>query len=414
MKKYILLFVTLLSVSVTAQKKHKSLFIETHQFPDSNKVFVYVSYKIPYNQILFVKKGVQFEGGINFSIEAVKNGNVISREFSNKMFYADNYEKTKSEKDFANGLLMLKLKTGQYNLIPEIILKNTNLSSKLKPIHVTINTDSVHSFLKPIVVSNELIDSSGIKKYKLVNIDGFIPFSKNNYGLVIPTKTGLNNVHVTIEQNSSEIVDTLLNEPIMKNCEIVDDGKNIIIDDSKKLLDYKCFYLNNFSYKLEEGKFKVTLESGSVKENYVMEVYWLDKPFSLFNVEFSVKLLDVIGKEKAADRIFSFPKEEYYKALVEFWNKNFPTKGFAFNDAMFEFYKRADYAIKNFAAIGKKNGVKTDRGKIYLIYGAPDEIKRRYTEMNNIEEIWHYNKLNKVFVFSDKSGLGNFVLIGKK
>jgi len=413
-KKYILLVIVLFSIPIAAQKKHKSIFIETHQFPDSNKALVYVSYKIPYNQILFVKQDGKFEGGFNFSIEAFKNGDVITREFSNKIVYANNYEKTKSEKDFANGLLTLKLETGQYNLVPEIILKNTNLSSKLKPIPITINTDSVHSILKPIVVSNPSIDSTKIKKYKLVNIDGFIPYSKKNYGLIIPVRKGLSNIHIVIMQNTVEIVDTVLNQPIMNNCEIVDDGENIIIDNGKKSLNYKCFYLNNFSYKLKEGKLKIILESGGEKENYVMQVYWLDKPFSLFNIEFAVKLLNVIGKEKAAAEIFSLSKEQYYKALVEFWNNNFPTKGFTFNDAMFEFYKRADFAIKNFASIGKKNGAKTDRGKIYLIYGAPDEIKRRYTEMNNIEEIWHYNKLNKIFVFSDKSGLGNFVLIGKK
>ena len=75
-----------------------------------------------------------------------------------------------------------------------------------------------------------------------------------------------------------------------------------------------------------------------------------------------------------------------------------------------EFYKRADYAVKEFTTLGVKNGGLSDRGIIYIRNGKPDEIKRGFNDSSLAVEIWIYSRLNKEFVFVDKTGLGNFTL----
>ncbi len=56
-------------------------------------------------------------------------------------------------------------------------------------------------------------------------------------------------------------------------------------------------------------------------------------------------------------------------------------------------------------------GWKTDRGKIYIKFGDPYNIERSSTELGYIMETWNYNNPNQTFIFIDKQGTGNFVLI---
>lgn len=77
---------------------------------------------------------------------------------------------------------------------------------------------------------------------------------------------------------------------------------------------------------------------------------------------------------------------------------------------MAEFYSRADYALENFAGITNQNGAKTDRGKIYIKFGKPDNIKRDYSQDEIVYELWTYTDIKKEFLFKDESGLGNYIL----
>jgi GWxTD domain-containing protein len=59
-------------------------------------------------------------------------------------------------------------------------------------------------------------------------------------------------------------------------------------------------------------------------------------------------------------------------------------------------------------------GWKTDRGRVYIVYGPPDEVERYpYTENMKPYEIWHYYNLQGgvIFVFGDRRGFGRFELL---
>lgn len=78
-----------------------------------------------------------------------------------------------------------------------------------------------------------------------------------------------------------------------------------------------------------------------------------------------------------------------------------------------EYRRRMDHVDRTYAR-GFRAGWKTDRGRIYLTYGAPDEIERfSSSSESNPYEIWHFNNLQGgvVFVFVDRNGLGEFSLV---
>ena len=61
-----------------------------------------------------------------------------------------------------------------------------------------------------------------------------------------------------------------------------------------------------------------------------------------------------------------------------------------------------------------KSGWQTDRGRVFLIYGEPDEIERfPSTSESKPYEIWHYYNIENgvEFIFVDRSGSGNYELV---
>ncbi len=98
--------------------------------------------------------------------------------------------------------------------------------------------------------------------------------------------------------------------------------------------------------------------------------------------------------------------------LAEFWQKRDTDTTTVRNEFREEYLERARYARDNFS--GFKPGWRTDRGRILLTYGRPDEIER-FPSNNNTRayEIWHYYHLEGgiQFIFVDIRGWGEFSLV---
>jgi GWxTD domain-containing protein len=78
-----------------------------------------------------------------------------------------------------------------------------------------------------------------------------------------------------------------------------------------------------------------------------------------------------------------------------------------------DYLKRIAEANERYSA-AKKDGWKTDRGRIYLIYGKPSEIERYPNQIETKPyEIWRYESMEGgvVFVFGDVSGFNDYQLL---
>ncbi|MBI4809903.1 MAG: GWxTD domain-containing protein [Ignavibacteriales bacterium] len=99
------------------------------------------------------------------------------------------------------------------------------------------------------------------------------------------------------------------------------------------------------------------------------------------------------------------------KYLYEFWRKRSASSPSIVNDEAY--YTRIKVANELFSS-GFREGWKTDRGRIHVIYGPYDEIERYpSTSESNPYEIWHHNNIQGgvIFVFVDRDGLGNYLLV---
>lgn len=96
--------------------------------------------------------------------------------------------------------------------------------------------------------------------------------------------------------------------------------------------------------------------------------------------------------------------EERTKFIEQFWLRRDPTSATPENEFKVEHYRRIAYANKKFAS--KVEGWKTDRGRVYILYGPPDELEK-HPERN--QEYWLYHQIpgkgaNVKISFTNKNG----------
>lgn len=95
--------------------------------------------------------------------------------------------------------------------------------------------------------------------------------------------------------------------------------------------------------------------------------------------------------------------------LLQFWRSKYPTPETPENEFMIEHFRRIAYAEEHFT--GHKGGINTDMGRVYIVYGSPEEIERESREAKAYE-MWYYSlRGRKYFVFVDQTGTGVYVLV---
>jgi GWxTD domain-containing protein len=98
-----------------------------------------------------------------------------------------------------------------------------------------------------------------------------------------------------------------------------------------------------------------------------------------------------------------------------FWEKRDPTPGTPANEAQEDFYRRIAEANRRFREGGAAQipGWRTDRGRVFVKYGPPNEILSRPQAGNTRPyEVWKYSRGRALkYVFLDQTLFGNYVLI---
>ena len=96
-------------------------------------------------------------------------------------------------------------------------------------------------------------------------------------------------------------------------------------------------------------------------------------------------------------------------AYRDFWKKKDPTPSTEKNEAEEGYFARIDYTNRHFG--GLTPGWKTDRGRVYMIYGRPDDIEKHPFEIDQpSSEWWFYYSSGLKFLFVDEHNLGKYEL----
>jgi len=105
----------------------------------------------------------------------------------------------------------------------------------------------------------------------------------------------------------------------------------------------------------------------------------------------------------------SFPVRQ--KKFLEFWIERAHGDTTLADAMRNEFYKRVDFTNERFR-YSITPGWQTDRGRIYIIYGPPDQVEDNSQSFNSPPyQVWYYYSLKLRFVFLDEFRVGDYRLV---
>lgn len=134
------------------------------------------------------------------------------------------------------------------------------------------------------------------------------------------------------------------------------------------------------------------------------QIKWDQPPLSLRNIQYAIDLMYYILTEKEFETLKSHKKSELSTKFYKTWQRFDTDTTTLFNEAMAEYYNRVDFAYFNFQTINESDGAKTDRGKIYILFGKPSSISRELDKNGMMREVWEYPTINQSFVFVSQDG----------
>ena len=194
-------------------------------------------------------------------------------------------------------------------------------------------------------------------------------------------------------------ISTLRSGTYLLRITLVDSGKTTLASASKKIFIYKPGAIP------ADSSSSLALNGVSSSEFAAMSDTMLDQQFD------RAKYIASPAELLQYKRIVDLRAKQNY--LFEFWQRRNPNPLSPVNDFKDEYMRRLDYADKNFT-FGFHEGWKTERGRVYIVYGPCDEVERfPSSSESNPYEIWHFNNIQGgvIFVFVDRTGLGDYQLV---
>ncbi len=355
-----------------------------------------------YDDLTFVKSDtVGYEAEFEFII-AVYDQNeqiVVSRTIS-KTFNVKNFDDTNSRDKKYTFKEDLLLKSGEYKVLVKSVDLTTNKSAQRK------------IDLKLPDYSEKTIDISGILLLHEVYLDstgkinGYLPTFGNNF----TAREGF--FYIYFDLFTAGISEPANIRYIMrtKKQKIAVDTSMTINPDKKvtsHLLRIDRERLRKNRYELEiVAEHKGQTDS----KKKVFSFYWSDVPETTEDIDLALRQMVYILDADSAKAYKDASLDEKQAFFKRFWKKRDPDPATAKNELKNEYFNRINYANQHFSAFSQ-DGWLTDRGRILIKFGFPDDIERHPFEMGTRPyEVWRYYSLRKVFLFEDRTGFGDYRL----
>ena len=344
---------------------------------DIDSFNILINYKISNDHFVFIKKSDSFEANILTTIQLFdsKKDSIILQESREDIIIENFYDNTRSFKRMFEFSKEISLNQGEYNI-------KINVQD--------LDNNNTYSFKDKILLSSE---------------DGF-------GAVLIYGKNEEIKDSITLENNKIQLeFQYFQKSDIIKDFEV-----GIRNYDKKEKLSFQNIQLN------KEGFYIIEFE---IPENYygmtyldiTIENHEISKSFFIYNKGYdlwSEDINEIVGVMRyilplsEIKLLKDMTIDDKFKYMIDFWSTKDPNMSTEENELLIEFTNRIKYANLNFSDINK--GWKTDKGRIYIIYGEPESQDIYRNQSEGIREIWTYSSGLK-FTFLDRSGFGNFILI---
>lgn len=371
-----------------------TFFVDYASFPYRGRIYkTEIYYQIPYNDLIYWVRNdsliSQYQIIIDVQSDKLKRSDTLS-----KTTFLESY-KTAKRRDVSiidqYGLFLLP---GEYNYEVSLVCssKVIELMGKIS-LNKIENKRLLLSDLELAVAAYPETTKTPFSKYGLT----VIPNPSRNFGgqwkVIYPYFEIYN---LKPDSNFYEVIYAIRNSKdkiVKKDVE----KSQKIFSAQNEVIGIDLSGLDEDSYTLE-----VAIDDSSTSMTAQQT-----KPFRVVKTGIAVEISDQYG-----DLIQALLGESEYQRYLKLppeRKKDFVER-FKSSEVFQRYRERVDYVNENFR-VGKKRGIKTDRGRLYIKYGAPDEIvSKTFEEIKPIQH-WFYYSNGIHFIFMDMIGDGDYQLL---
>ncbi len=360
---------------------------------DSSQSVLYA--RIRYDDVVFVRTDSGYYSHYQFSINVFSDkelADVIYSRILDRRITVPTYAMTNSVTAYDTLKDKLALVPGKYFIILKLYDYNTDHTSSREITH------TFKDFLQsPLTISDVLLydesDTSGVPVDMLKSgantllADFFVTMKD------IPERFSLHVIAKSVESPTS--IDTTLE---------IRQGQNV-----------QSYKLPIETLKLAPGTYqlKLTVNKGKAESSSQATFRILRSSVPRVEAELDQEIEPLIyittPSEIATLKEGTF--KERTEKFLDFWLRRADNNKEAAEAMRAEFYKRVDYANLHLSG-GFSKGWQSDRGRIYIVYGQPDQVETHNEDFTTAPyQIWYYYDLKLEFVFLDEFGTGDYRLV---
>ena len=382
----------------------------------SGKIRLELYYQF-YNFVLvWIPKGDLYVGKYEVIVRVRdNNGRQVDSYTRTREVVASDEARTRSRSDFRTNQVTFLLDPGKYRV--EFILRDKNsavslsreLEFKLKAFTSKKPRLSDVEFLRTVIQST--VDSSVFAKGDLV----VVPSVTRDYSFHDGNNRLLYYLEVYRGRDStpSVFVETAVRRRwgslVYRDSMTVDLSQSV----TRQLREMSMDSLAPGDYELEltlRGRRNKKID----RKTTSFSIAWTQDALLRNDYSSTMDLIALIAEPHELNELKTLKTyEERLDGLNEFWLRHDPTPGSVENEIKTEFFRRVRLANRSFMFM-RQPGWRTDRGRIYIKHGEPDEIDDYpFAPNSHPYQEWHYYQSGRYrrFTFLDENEDGDYRLI---
>lgn len=373
--------------------------------PDTARLDVY--FQMPYEMLSFSKEGDAFRASYEVAISVEgESGMTVAEKTWVETVTTKNYGESSSERSGKMSQRTLPICPGTYTVKIRATDLDTKKTARVERKIVVMDFSAAPYALSDIMLVSRLTVEAE-KKIIVPNVSGSVWNQAETLYLYFEAynRTPADSIRfVTSVQDTK-------GEPVLKDTAVR----------ALKGLRTSCF-LPLAMAKLPAGMCTVAIQAAlqgpagdslqaksPVMATKKFTIRWRTVPVTINDIDLAIDQMIYATDRDTVVSLKKLPPDEKSKRFLAFWQRHNPNPGSARNEMMEEYYRRVDYANKNFTTY--LDGWRSDRGMIYIIFGPPTNIDRHPFESDTRPyEVWTYVEGSRQFVFVDRTGFGDYRL----
>ncbi|MFC1553907.1 GWxTD domain-containing protein [candidate division KSB1 bacterium] len=360
--------------------------------------------KVPFIKLSFTKYEDIFRAEYEVTVEVRdKDRELIQGKSWIETVQTKFYDETVNQEISHLTKELLPLTSGNFTLTVSIVDNETKTRiAKSKNLQVNKQNDS--KFRTSNILFADYIDErSGKVLDFLPSFSNALNKNKANYYTVFDLVPSGNdeeyNIEVELKTNERRDNKTIFKNDFKKE----NTGEIIKIATNLKEKDLNSGPYT-ITYKISSG----WSNSKTISKDFVLT--WYGAPTSEGELDTALEQMKYAFKETVPGNFKELNHQNKLTLFNTIWKQRDPTPETPRNELRDEYFRRVRYSNSQFSFFNE--GWKSDRGMIYILFGAPTEILDiNYSLASYPMKYWSYIRHNMVFQFHDIHSIGDYRLL---